>query len=150
VSHDSTLILHLGVYKWTLKMVDNNRILIIDDDPGVRNSYHEILSPAPVNKVFDRGAELFGASGVRERTITARRYDLTMADSGDKAIGLVEKLPPFAVAFIDMQMPGLDGAETARRIWTIDPKIKIVIVTAYSKYRLDEIIGTTGRDDIFY
>lgn len=131
-------------------MVDNNRILVIDDDPGVRQSYNEILSPAAENIIFDRGAELFRVAGTDKVKAVARSYDLTMIDCGEQAISLVEKLPSFAVAFIDMQMPGLNGAETAHRIWEIDPKIKIVIVTAYSKYHLDEIIHITGRDDIFY
>jgi CheY-like chemotaxis protein len=57
---------------------------------------------------------------------------------------------PFAVAFIDMNMPGIDGAETSRRIWMLDPQVKIVIVTAFSEYKPCDIINIAQRDDLFY
>ena len=49
-----------------------------------------------------------------------------------------------------MMMPGIDGAETAKQIWHIDPAIKIVIVTAYSDYTPDDIVRLVGREDLFY
>ena len=49
-----------------------------------------------------------------------------------------------------MKMPGIDGAETVKRIWSLDPDIKAVIVTAYSEFTPDDIVRVTGRDDIFY
>ncbi len=77
-----------------------------------------------------------------------------MAENGikgiEKAARARETGMPFAVAFIDIEMPGLDGAQAAKRIWGIDPHVKIVIVTAYSDYTPEEIISVIGRDDIFY
>ena len=57
---------------------------------------------------------------------------------------------PFAVAFIDMKMPGIDGATTAKKIWELDPEIKIVIVTAFGECSPDDIVTIVGRDDLFY
>ena len=53
---------------------------------------------------------------------------------GDEAIGQVRKAleeeQPFAVAFIDVQMPpGPDGVTTAEQIRKLDPNIQIVIIT---------------------
>jgi sigma-B regulation protein RsbU (phosphoserine phosphatase) len=49
-----------------------------------------------------------------------------------------------------MMMPGIDGAETAKQIWRLDPDIKIVIVTAYSDYTPDDIVNLVEREDLFY
>ncbi len=135
-------------------MTENNRILIIDDDPGVRDSYKEILFPVPKEEVLQKGALLFGEPGQQHEEIERQQYDLTFAEKGEEGVEAVKKAieekSPLALAFIDMKMYGIDGAETSKRIWAIDPDIKIVIVTAYSEYTPDDIIRVTGRDDIFY
>jgi len=62
----------------------------------------------------------------------------------------VERGRPFELAFVDMKMPGMNGAETAREIWRIDSGIKIVIVTAFSEVSPDEMVQVTAREDLFY
>ena len=135
-------------------MTGNNRILIIDDDPGVRDSYKEILCPVPKADVLSKGASLFDGPIQDTVPIPWKQYDLTMAEKGEEGVEAVKKAieekSPLALAFIDMKMYGIDGAETSKRIWAIDPDIKIVIVTAYSEYTPDDIIRVTGRNDIFY
>lgn len=135
-------------------MFENKRILVVDDDPGVRDSYAEILMPASTSDVMETGAFLFGEPARASVRSMQKTYDLTMVDRGEKAVQAVEAAVAeeqrFAAAFIDMNMPGIDGAETSKRIWSIDPQIKIVIVTAYSEYTPDDIIRVTGRDDLFY
>ena len=135
-------------------MIANNRILIIDDDPGVRETYQEILDPSPKADVLSKGASLFGEPPEKMKPTVHKKYELTLAERGKDGIRAVEEAvgqkKPFAAAFIDMKMPGLDGAETSKRIWAIVPDIKIVIVTAYSEYTPNDIIQVTGRDDIFY
>ena len=135
-------------------MNDNNRILIIDDDPGVRESYTEILSPSPSTDVLAIGNALFGGQADDYEAAAGPRYDLMLAENGAEGIRLAvearEQGRPFATAFIDMKMPGIDGAETAKRIWAVDADLTIVIVTAYSEYTPDDIIRVTGRNDIFY
>jgi sigma-B regulation protein RsbU (phosphoserine phosphatase) len=72
-------------------------------------------------------------------------------ENGIKAVqAALEEQMPFAAAFVDMMMPGMDGAETAKEIWRIDPQMKIVIVTAYSDYTPDDIVRKVNRDDLFY
>jgi len=135
-------------------MFENNRILIIDDDPGVRDSYKEILCPVPKEDVLSKGASLFDEPTESAKLIVHKKYELTLVERGENGVKEVEKAvghkTPFAAAFIDMKMPGIDGAETSKRIWAITPGIKIVIVTAYSEHSPDDIIRVTGRDDIFY
>jgi len=136
-------------------MDDNNpRIIVIDDDPGVRDAFKEILASSPISSIAERGAALFGEETPSLPSCPPQSYELTLAENGEQGVMAVETAlaqhQPFAVAFIDMNMPGIDGAETSRRIWAIDPQIKIVIVTAFSEYRPCDIINIAQRDDIFY
>ncbi|MBC8391780.1 MAG: response regulator [Deltaproteobacteria bacterium] len=135
-------------------MVKNYRILIVDDNPKIRSAYRQILSPAHDTDVLSKGSALFKESTREMKPIARRKYDLIVAETGEKGVKAVakavEQQSPFAAAFIDMKMPGIDGSETAKRICTIDPAIKIVIVTAYSEYSPDRIIRIIGRDDILF
>ncbi|MCK4303751.1 MAG: hypothetical protein KAY24_05900 [Candidatus Eisenbacteria sp.] len=101
-------------------MMKEMRILIVDDDPGVRDAYQEILSPGDSVDVAAKGAALFGGTPVSEAPSPPRQYDLALAERGEVGIDAVkaalEQHRPFAVAFVDMKMPGIDGAETTREI----------------------------------
>ena len=131
----------------------NNRILIIDDDPGIRDAYRDILDPPQPTDIHAKGAALFGGPVHASGTVR-EHYSLTVTEKGDQGIAAVKDSlvqdRPFALAFVDMMMPGIDGAETARLIWQLDPHIKITIVTAYSERTPDDIIRVAGRDDLFY
>lgn len=139
-------------------MSDAIRILIIDDDPGIRETYQAILSPPGISDVLSEGKDLFGRGVDREIHHALRSYgpyDICLATDGEEGIRFVNDTlekggKPFAVAFVDMKMPGLNGAETVKRIWTLDEDIRIVIVTAFSEFTPDGIIRQTGRDDVFY
>ena len=135
-------------------MDDNQRILVIDDDPGVRDAFKEILASSATSGIAERGAALFGQKTPSLPACSLQSYELTLAENGKQGVKTVERAlaqhQPFAVAFIDMNMPGIDGAETSRRIWAVDPQIKIVIVTAFSEYRPCDIVSIAQRDDIFY
>lgn len=159
-------------------MKENKRILVIDDDDTIRETYQSILLPEDEPDSLSMGRALFDrplddegalsdplpAAASSDGQDTPRTdhfdsknphgYELTLADQGRRGIELVEtslqEKKPFAVAFIDMKMPGLNGAETAGKIWALDPRIKIVMVTAYSEYAPEDIIAVTGRDDLFY
>ncbi|MCP3925893.1 MAG: response regulator [Desulfobacterales bacterium] len=131
----------------------NRRILIIDDDPGIRETYHNILTLKVKKEILSKGANLFNkkTNHIKQKQID---FKLSMSTSGEDGIDKVrtslENDEPFAAAFIDMKMPGIDGAETSKKIWELDPDIKIVIVTAYSEYTPDDIIRVIGNDEIFY
>ncbi|MBU3914507.1 response regulator [bacterium] len=136
------------------KQEKNNRILIIDDDPGIRETYQNILSPVSKSDFLAEGASLFGDSVPMPNFSNQEKFELMLKDRGEKGVKSVEESiankQPFSVAFIDMKMPGIDGAETARRIWEIDQNISIVFVTAFSEHTPDDINKITGRNDSFY
>lgn len=135
-------------------MSENNRIIIIDDDEGIRNTYVSIFSQSSSSGFLEEGKNLFGGSESTGSKNIRPDYDIVLAENGFDGIEqvrqAVSEATPFAVAFIDMKMPGLNGAQTSQQIWEIDPDIKIVIVTAYSEYSPEDIIEVTGRDDLFY
>jgi putative two-component system response regulator len=135
-------------------MEENNRILIVDDDPGVRESYRAILESTEKGGVLRDGALLFGGDPPDHRPLVQKLYDLTIVENGEEGVAAVKKSVTegrsYALAFIDMMMPGMDGAETARRIWQADPRIFITIVTAYSEMQPEQVVGATGRDDVLY
>ena len=135
--------------------MENNRILVVDDDSGVREAYAKSLGPKNDSGVLAQGAALFGGKPAAVRSDgRGKAYDLTLTAGGAEAVAVVEqaisRAAPFAVAFVDMSMPGMDGAATAQALWDRDPALKIVIVTAYSDYTPDDIIQRVGREDIFY
>jgi two-component system, NtrC family, sensor kinase len=134
-------------------MQRNKRILIIDDDQGIRDTFADILRPQEVNQTIALGNQLFGSLKALEKSSDIH-YELSMAQDGHQGIQCVRDAlrleKPFAVAFIDMKMPGINGAETSKKILALDPEIKIVIVTAYSEYTAEDIIEIIGNENIFY
>lgn len=93
-------------------MVDTVRILVIDDEPGVLESFKMIL------KIKD--------------------YEVDTFSSGIDAIKSFEK-GKYELAFIDMKLQGEPesvpadfGLEVLKKLKAIDPDIEVIIVTAYA------------------
>lgn len=77
-------------------------ILIVDDDPGVRNF---------LNIVFKN-----------------KGFETQLAESGLQAIEAVRKQKP-SVVLLDMMMPGMDGLETLKKLREINPDLGVVMAT---------------------
>lgn len=61
---------------------------------------------------------------------------LELFQSAGSAIKWVEQ-KPVDVAFLDMEMPQMNGIELAKKMKQIDRNIRIIFVTAYEQYALD-------------
>ncbi len=123
----------------------NNKVLVIDDDQKMIDTYLGILSPEESS--VSKFAELTGID-VPEKGET---YDTTTALQGQDGVAQAQEAincgEPFSVAFIDMRMPpGWDGLTTAKKLRELDPRIYIVIVTAYTDKTVDEIHEALERD----
>lgn len=80
------------------------RILIVDDEESIR--------------------ELFAG------LFRAPTYALMAAASGEEAIEMA-KTNIFDLAYIDVMMPGCDGAECSRQLRQMQPAMKTVLISGY-------------------
>lgn len=92
--------------------MEDLRVLIADDDMGMRTVIRKIVS------------KVEGFVLVAE------------ASDGRAALELAEQLKP-DVVFLDVEMPELNGIETARAIQDQNPNIVIIFATAYEGYMGD-------------
>jgi two-component system, chemotaxis family, chemotaxis protein CheY len=60
---------------------------------------------------------------------------LTEAESGEEAIARA-RTQPFDVIFVDFNMPGRDGVETAGQLITENPKAQIVVISSEQEGRM--------------
>ena len=81
-----------------------HKVLIVDDEPGVRASLAVILEEEGI--------------GFYE------------APSGARAVEIFQETRP-SVVLLDLVMPGMDGMETMERLKEIDPEIPIIIITGH-------------------
>lgn len=79
-------------------------VLIIDDQPGPRESMRMILK---------------------------NRYEVMLADGAEAGLAAAREHTP-DVVFCDIRMPEMDGPEVLRRLKQIDPEIQVALITAYA------------------
>ncbi len=133
----------------------NNRVLVIDDEETIRDSFREILVPRrrDVRGLERASSDLFddGPAPTRNRHAAAlMEFDLTEAATGPEGLEKVRDAAgadaPFAAIFVDMRMPGWDGLKTVEKIREIDVRAEIVFVTAYSDFGIDEVVRRAGMN----
>jgi signal transduction histidine kinase len=84
-------------------MIERPRVLIVDDELGVRESLRAILG---------------------------KDCEVVTASSGDEALGLIGRESVDLVT-LDLRMPGLGGIAVLERLKKIDPEIEALIITGY-------------------
>jgi DNA-binding NtrC family response regulator len=82
-------------------------VLVVDDDPGVRESFRLILD---------------------------EQYEVLEAAEGRAALALIQRAPVDLV-LLDVRLPGSDGIEVLERIKAIDEHIEVILVTAVQTVR---------------
>ena len=83
--------------------MDKKKILICDDEEGVRESLNLILE---------------------------KDYAISFASNGEEALNYIKK-NPVDLLILDIKMPKVDGLEVLREIKSKKPDINIVIATGY-------------------
>ncbi len=136
------------------------RVLVVDDEPGVRDAYRQILletdmsgETAVFRNLRDRLFTKPAAEQVVKKLTARNTYFVPMfCDGAEAAVAAVRDAlaeeDPFAVAFLDMRMPpGPDGVWAAARIRELDPAIEIVLCTAYSDVDPAEMGGMVPPEE---
>ncbi len=132
----------------------NRRVLVIDDEQVVRDSFREILtrrSNAAVQALETSAVDLFGESA-RPLPRSTRTFDFVVdeASNGERGLEMIRASisagEPYALVFLDVRMPGWDGLTTAKRIRSVDERAEIVFVTAYSDYSIEQIVTEAGTN----
>ena len=80
------------------------KILVVDDDPVIGNSFSRVLS--------------------------GKGYDVATAPSGADALAMLED-GAYDAVFTDIRMPGIGGLEVAERLHSSRPWTPVVIITGY-------------------
>lgn len=132
-------------------ILDNRRILIVDDTHSIHQDFEKILLVDNTNSLEDMEAMLFGQD-LNPTNPNSIDFQLDSAFQGNEALEKVklsiEKKLPYALAFVDMRMPpGWDGIQTIEYLWQVDPNIQIIICTAYSDYSWQETFARLGNSD---
>jgi signal transduction histidine kinase len=128
-----------------------HRILVVDDNPSIHKDFQTILLDEEESTALSElRNEVFGDKN--NKSTNKNVYELDFASQGkeghEKIKAACSENRPYELAFVDMRMPpGWDGLKTIEHIWQIDPKVQVVICTAYSDYSWGEITERLGRSE---
>jgi CheY-like chemotaxis protein len=101
----------------------NRRIMVVDDDEGIRH----ILSIA----------------------LSRMGYEVLAASSGTEALNLLLKTS-FALVLTDLEMPGMDGWNLASRIKNRFPSTPVILMTGYAKKDVMEKLKGSSVDYVIF
>ena len=99
----------------------NHAILIVDDEEAIRENL----------------SAFFEDEGMR----------VTTAESGEKAIEIVQQGNSFDVCIMDMRLTGMDGNATIKAIARLSPGLQFLIHTGSSQYVLTDELRAIGMTD---
>ena len=109
----------------------SNPILVVDDEPIVRESIRDWLKDAG--------------------------YQVATAESGEEALEMIDK-QEFSVMILDVRLPGKTGINVLNEVKSLNPHIKSIVITAYPSVELaveamklgavDYLIKPVAPDDL--
>lgn len=100
-------------------MMEKSRILVVDDEPGVRELLKEFLE--------------------------TKGYVVTTASDGAEALTAFEEQKPHLI-LLDINMPGMNGLGTLQRIREVDRAVGIIMLTGV---RDEDIAKEAMRKDAY-
>lgn len=104
------------------------RVLVVDDEPGIRSGINRILRNFRVSYPFmDEDFE----------------FELSEADSGEKAIEIIEK-ETVDIILLDNKLPGMDGIEVLEYIRKRQFDTYVMMITSYASLDLAVKATTNG------
>jgi len=97
------------------------RILAVDDEPVVLDSFRKILVLAG--------------------------FDVDTVESGPEALGLVQR-HDYDFVFTDLKMPGMDGVEVVKAVHHLRPDVDLAVVTGYGT--IESAVATMQHGAVDY
>ena len=97
-----------------------NRILVVDDEPGVCD--------------------------LLKRCFEAEGYEVEVATNGEEGVECYRKQPA-DVVLLDMKMPGMDGMEVLARLREMDPGAGVIVATAVREKDIADKAMAAGAYD---
>jgi signal transduction histidine kinase len=86
------------------KVMKNNKILLVDDEEGIRK--------------------------VLKITLESSGYDVCLAPDGETGLKtFADKMP--CIVITDIKMPGIDGIEVLKRIKNLNPETEVIVITGH-------------------
>jgi len=98
-------------------MSSQTRVLVVDDEPAIRNSLVEFLKDC--------------------------QFDVSAADSAEGALDLIASMP-FDVALVDIRLPKLDGDSLILQAHQLRPRMRFLIHTGSMDYQLPAELKSCG------
>ncbi len=86
--------------------MNTNLIMVVDDEREIRELFRDVLE--------------------------ARGYEVIVCEKGEAALDILKHRKVFA-AFVDIQMPGMDGIELLKKVKAVKPDTHVVMITGYSR-----------------
>ncbi|MBF0303074.1 MAG: response regulator [Desulfamplus sp.] len=88
-----------------MENIDPKKILVIDDEPSLREGARRILSKM--------------------------NFEVFLASKGEDGLEVIDK-EPIAIVLLDMKMPGMDGMEVLKCIMALERGIIVIVITGYA------------------
>lgn len=92
-----------------MTLSNTQRILLVEDDTAIRELTEDVLSE----------------SG----------YEITAVGDAEKAVDALATADSFDLLISDIRLPGMNGCELARHAMTLDPALRVLLVTGYAGQR---------------
>jgi PAS domain S-box-containing protein len=103
---------------------EDKKLLIVDDVKESVLLLSEVLKPT--------GIEIFAAS------------------NGAQAVKLFKDNPGIDLVLMDIQLPGMNGLQTSTEIKKLNPKVPIIVQTAFGQDGYEQKIKEVGCEDILF
>ncbi|MCB0362714.1 MAG: response regulator, partial [Bdellovibrionales bacterium] len=132
----------IGVaYNW------NKRILVVDDEPEIRETYKDVLSPTNKKVLPIRSSR--SAILPPNEVDPGFEFDVTLCSSYKEAIEVFrlarEEGRPYAMGFFDVMLgSSKDGYDLVKELHQDDPHLYAVFVTAYNDRSIESINSLLG------
>ena len=98
-------------------MLSLTRVLVVDDEPSIRNSLVEYLEDC--------------------------QFEVSAADSAEGALELIARVP-IDVALVDIRLPKLDGDSLILQAHQLRPRMRFLIHTGSVEYQLSDELNSCG------